>query len=406
MVVVFWLFCGYNLVTWGMRGGGVVVRESRHPRYAWEVSWLEGNVRKRRFLRSRAEAEGVRKKVLAELEHAAPADGGISAEERAAVRWARREGVDLAVAVGEFLRGRAMRGRSVSVRVAVGARLEGLERKGVSKEYLGNVRRLLGRAVGAWGERLLCEVGEEEVALLVWSQKMSAVARGDFLGALRALWGEGMKRGWVERNVPALVEAPRVAVKRPGILSPAEAVALLAACAPVLRPAVALGLYAGLRMCEIERLAWDEVLLARGVVEVRAEKSKTGTRRLVRIEPVLERILSAVPPGDRVGRVWPVNGRRLLEGAKGEVGGRRSEVGGRKAEVGGRKSEDGGRKSEVGGWRFPANGLRHSFASYHLAHFRDAGRTALELGHTTTAMLFAHYRELVTPEDAALFWKG
>lgn len=372
-----------------MRGGGVVVRESRHPRYAWEVVWVEGGVRRRRFLRSRAEAEGVRRAVMAELEHVAPAEAGISPEERAAVRRARAAGVDLMAAVEEFLRGRVRRGMSVTVGVAVRARLEGLERKGVAREYLGNVRRLLGRAVAAWGGRLLCEVGEEEVALLVWSQRLSAVGRGDFLGVLRALWAEGMKRGWVERNVPALVEPPRVAVKRPGILSPAEAVALVGACGEGLRPAVALGLYAGLRMCEVQRLVWDEVLLHRGVVEVRADKSKTGTRRLVRIERVLERILTAVPEGRRRGRVWPVNGRVLFDAAKKEAGfaGRRKGAGDAEAR------------------RYPPNALRHSFASYHLAHFRDAGRTALELGHTTTAMLFEHYRELVSPEDAAAFWQ-
>ena len=52
---------------------------------------------------------------------------------------------------------------------------------------------------------------------------------------------------------------------------------------------------------------------------------------------------------------------------------------------------------------FPANAARHSFCSYHLAHFGNAARTALEAGHSE-AMLFAHYRELVTPEAAAAFW--
>lgn len=29
---------------------------------------------------------------------------------------------------------------------------------------------------------------------------------------------------------------------------------------------------------------------------------------------------------------------------------------------------------------------------------------ALELGHTTTGVVFAHYRELVLPEEARRFW--
>jgi integrase len=53
---------------------------------------------------------------------------------------------------------------------------------------------------------------------------------------------------------------------------------------------------------------------------------------------------------------------------------------------------------------FPSNGLRHSFASYHLAHFRDAARLAIELGHADQELLFRHYRELVKPEVAAKYW--
>ena len=55
--------------------------------------------------------------------------------------------------------------------------------------------------------------------------------------------------------------------------------------------------------------------------------------------------------------------------------------------------------------RWPNNGLRHSFASYRYAATNDAALVASELGHTTTAMLFNTYRELVTPEEAERYWK-
>jgi len=40
-----------------------------------------------------------------------------------------------------------------------------------------------------------------------------------------------------------------------------------------------------------------------------------------------------------------------------------------------------------------------AYASYHLAHFKDAARLALEMGHTDTSMIFGHYRELRERED-------
>src|SRR5207244_7130138 len=54
---------------------------------------------------------------------------------------------------------------------------------------------------------------------------------------------------------------------------------------------------------------------------------------------------------------------------------------------------------------WPDNALRHSFASYHLAHFKDAAALALEMGHTDSGMIFNHYRQLVRPKEAERYWK-
>jgi len=54
---------------------------------------------------------------------------------------------------------------------------------------------------------------------------------------------------------------------------------------------------------------------------------------------------------------------------------------------------------------WPKNGLRHSFASYRLAATNNAPAVAAELGHSTPAMLYANYRELVLPEEAERYWQ-
>jgi len=51
----------------------------------------------------------------------------------------------------------------------------------------------------------------------------------------------------------------------------------------------------------------------------------------------------------------------------------------------------------------PANSLRHSFCSYHLAHFKNIGLTAEEAGNSPE-MIAKHYKELVRPKAAARFW--
>jgi hypothetical protein len=53
---------------------------------------------------------------------------------------------------------------------------------------------------------------------------------------------------------------------------------------------------------------------------------------------------------------------------------------------------------------WPFNGL-HSYASYHLAHFKDAARLALEMGRKDTSVIFGDYRELVRADEAAKYWQ-
>ena len=53
------------------------------------------------------------------------------------------------------------------------------------------------------------------------------------------------------------------------------------------------------------------------------------------------------------------------------------------------------------GWQ--DNGLRHSLLSYRLAILHDTARLALEAGNSPE-VIFGHYRELVTPEAAKVWF--
>jgi hypothetical protein len=54
--------------------------------------------------------------------------------------------------------------------------------------------------------------------------------------------------------------------------------------------------------------------------------------------------------------------------------------------------------------KWPDNDQRHTYATYHLAHHENAAALALHLGHTNTALIFAHYRLPVSRAAAALYW--
>lgn len=57
-----------------------------------------------------------------------------------------------------------------------------------------------------------------------------------------------------------------------------------------------------------------------------------------------------------------------------------------------------------GALEWPANCLRHSFASYHLAHYKDTVQTAFLMG-TSPRLLYETYANQVSRRDAAKWWE-
>src|SRR5262249_53908896 len=129
------------------------------------------------------------------------------------------------------------------------------------------------------------------------------------------------------------------------------------------------------RDAEIKRLDWSEVDLVRGHIEVKARKAKSARRRIVPIQANLSAWLR--PYSDRQGCVAPNGNRKKLDRIR--------------------------RAAGLAKW--PRNGLRHSYASYRLAAVHDAPRVASELGHTSPAMLYNTYREVVRPDEAEKYWQ-
>jgi integrase len=160
------------------------------------------------------------------------------------------------------------------------------------------------------------------------------------------------------------------------IFTPSELTALFKNASPEIATCIALSAFCGLRSQEILSLEWSDVDRRPGFVEIAASKSKTQTRRLVPISDNLSRWLAIAPRN--AARVWQHSKAWFFEAIRNTASDAKLT------------------------WK--QNALRHSFISYRLAEIQDVNRVALEAGNSPQ-MIFRHYRELATPEQARTWFE-
>jgi integrase len=268
--------------------------------------------------------------------------------------------------------------RSISVSSLIDEYLAGQQRLNRSQAHIYDLRQRLGRFKETFGDRPLRTVTTNEIDAWLHDLDLSAQSVNNYRSRIAALFSYGLKRGCVERNPASSVDKIKLIDEAPQIFTPEQIQNLLDSAPADLLPCLALCAFAGLRTAEMLRMEWDAIDLVRSLINVSANNSKTAKRRLIEIAPNLAEWLS--PYATRSGKIYPYSQRWYHH----------------KVDLLG---------NAVGLAEWPSNGLRHSFASYHLARHQNAPQLALQMGHTTPRMIFDHYRELVTPAEADLYWK-
>jgi integrase len=190
--------------------------------------------------------------------------------------------------------------------------------------------------------------------------------------------------GYLERGTD-LVEGVQQYSLKPGeihIFTPAEVSKLIEHADDRLLPYIVIGAFAGLRGAEIQRLDWSEMDLEDGFIEVKAEKSKTDTRRLVPMKPNLAAWLKCC--WKKSGPVCPFqNVVNQLMKLVTKIN---------KALPKGAPDKD--------KMRWKKNALRHSYISYRVAECGDVARVADESGNSP-AVVRTNYLRRVKPAQAA-----
>ncbi len=204
-------------------------------------------------------------------------------------------------------------------------------------------------------------------------ENFSLITRRNYIRDLHMLFAFALSRNWTAMNPVKAIAKPSEIEGEPTILSAEELRKLLCVAENEVRVGLVLKAFAGLRTSELLRLDWKEIRETQLIVV--GTKAKTRQRRVVTLSENLRTWLA--PHRQAAGKVIPTSARSWHDSVR--------------------------RFVHIAGIELPKNALRHSFCSYHLAKHKNENLTAAEAGNTP-AMIYRHYRALVTEKEATEYW--
>jgi integrase len=214
-----------------------------------------------------------------------------------------------------------------------------------------------------------------------WFAKLpgTETTRAMYYRYVRMFFRWARKMRFTEDDPSEVLKAPRATPGR-NVLAVEQMTAVLKVPMPAwMRACILLGAFAGLRTEELLRMDWEDIDTKTGEIEIRPGVGKdTGG--------VLERIVDFTEPLTR--RKDQLTGKgKLVPGTAREFHYLRTDI------------------AQALGWpAWPDNCLRHSFATYHLAVSKNAGKTAYQMGHTNPAMVQRVYAVPARKADGAAWW--
>jgi integrase len=253
--------------------------------------------------------------------------------------------------------------------------------KGKSHRYLLDLRSRLNPFRKTFGKRYVTEITPKIAEDWLAGLKVENVSRNNYRRILSVFFGYCVKQGRCRDNPIRRVEVANVELTDTEIFTPADMALMLAEVEGDILAYLAIGGFAGLRDAEIRRLQWEDVRRDVGELDLSGRITKTAASRAVTILPVLAHYLESF--AFEHGPICKTGFTRRLQEFKARMG----------------KPVEGVRR----GVEWQHNGLRHSYATYHY-RLNDAGQTAKQLGHNSTALLFKNYRKNRVSEADARAW--
>src|SRR5262245_25153584 len=368
------------------RRGKIKVRDYHNPQrphLRYYISFREAGRAKRQFFETKEQA-----KAQADFKNKEVEQNGVEhAEFPTWLRVMAHEATAALQPFGKTIRDAAAHylaylkatARSCSAEQLVEEMLAKKKADKMSERHVDNLKSRLSYFSAKFNGKLVAAITTREIDDWLGELPVAPSTRNCYRNIAIQAFNFAIKRGYAVENPAAKTDKVKTPDGDIGILSVTQTARLLESSGPELLPYIAIGAFAGLRSSEIERLDWSDINFESGLIKVEARKGtrkNTRRRRFERLEPNPREWIQ--PHRTLKGNVPPTEDfRELFDTARARGGLLRN---------------------------WPINALRHSYGSYHLAHFNDVNVLAIEMGNSPE-MIFNHYRELVRPKDAEQYWK-
>ena len=290
----------------------------------------------------------------------------------------RPTGIGLLEAVNGFLADHARRSASKTLRDTWAAFLASKRR---SDDYLDSLRHTKSLVEHLMARAIVDIQAEDLEAALNGLRDSTKDLR---INRLRTVFNYAIRKGWLTTNPASRLDLAGSRASEIAIYSAENIEKILTAVRTndlEFAPFVVVCTFAGLRPeNEAFSIKWSDIHLdaEQPHLIVRADTSKTRERRSVDLSDNAVAWLRTVWPKEHSGRVFPFSESTLA-----------------------RKRAD---LVEKTGIRWLKDGLRHTFASAHMAKHSDATKLMLAMGHKDLKMIWKNYYRHMTAEEADKFW--
>lgn len=271
--------------------------------------------------------------------------------------------------------------QKISSRDAVKEYLDEKMNIGRDENYYRAIRNMLDRFLAAFPGSLVLSLTAQDARSWVAGLNYAPVTIKNHRTTLKCFFNWCVQRGYARENIFKAVPVPDVILPEPEFLTVDQLRLVLGTAiksCPDALPYLVLQAFGGLRASACAKLDVQNVKFAQRGILIRADMAKNKRRIFVDGHP------------DNLWE-WLEFARRIapegFELTKRQYDRRKDQI------------------ARLSKFRMPHNALRHSFCTYHVAKFGDAGKTATLLTHRgNVALLYEHYRGNATREEGEQYF--